>query len=53
MTILVTFFDKKSQSLFVDYGYNVETGEIVIIPQVPICYVDHKFDSEIGEYILK
>jgi len=52
MIILVTYKDPKTGVLCADYGYNIDTGKTIVLPQIPIFYFNHRFDKDIGEYIL-
>lgn len=52
MIILITYIDKKTKQLCVSHGYNVETSDMVILPNNPIIYFDCKFNTEVGEYVL-
>jgi hypothetical protein len=37
----------------VSHGYNVDTDEIVILPNQPLFYFNYGFDRESGEMVLK
>jgi hypothetical protein len=50
MIIVITY--KDNNTLMVSHGYNVTTDELVILPCVPLVYLNAKFDFEVGEYIL-
>lgn len=53
MIILIVYECKKSKFLMVSHGYDVDTDQTVILPTQPLFCFDHKYDLDIGEYILK
>lgn len=52
MVILFTYKDPKTGILHADYGYDVNTDKKIVLPQVPIFYFKHRFDKDVGEYML-
>jgi hypothetical protein len=53
MIILITYRDKKSGLDIVSNGYDVNTDQIVILPQQPLTSFDVFYNSEMGEWVLK
>lgn len=52
MIILCSFRDENDIEI-ADYGYNVETDTVVILPQLPIFCFKYEFDRDNGLRILK
>jgi hypothetical protein len=45
--------DKKSGQRVIDHGIDLNTDEIVIMPNLPISYFDSiKHDIDVGEYVI-
>jgi len=53
MIILITYLEEKTNTRMVSHGYDVNTDQIVVLPNVPLVYFNHRYDSESGEWILK
>ena len=52
MIILITYKDKKTDELVVDYGYNTDLDCVVSLPQQLLKTIPHHYDSASGELIL-
>jgi hypothetical protein len=52
MIILITYKDKKTDELVVDYGYNTDLDCVVPLPQQLLKTIPHYYDSVSGELIL-
>lgn len=55
MIILITYKDEEGDKIYVSHGYNTETDQNIVLPQIPLFYYDgdYYFDRSIGENVLK
>ena len=52
MIVLITYKDKKTDEIIVDYGYNTESDCVVSLPQQSLKSFPFTYDAASGEWIL-
>jgi len=53
MIILITYTNKEDNRVYIDHGYDMGTGNTVILPNIPIFdFYPKRYDENIGGYYI-
>lgn len=52
MIIVLTYKDKKTGTIRVDHGVDVQTGRIIIMPDQPVTTTGAKWNVDMQEWVL-
>lgn len=53
MIVLITYTNKEDKKVYIDHGYDMDTGNIVILPNIPIFdFYPKRYDENIGGYYI-